>query len=205
MIDAVRRLDLDPASEHPADDPGVEGNRRLTAALGVALLVLLAIEGGTIPFLGQLEPVHVIVGLVLIPAVLLKLGSTVYRFGRYYLRSAGYVRAGPPHPIMRVDGPLVVVLTIVLFVSGVALAIAGRHDNTLYAIHKLSFIAWFGAMTIHVLGHVLSLPRVASRDWRPGAPIAGSRTRRLAVIGAVALGLALAVAVYPLLPAWGPG
>jgi hypothetical protein len=49
---------------------GVEGNRRLTAALGAVLLVLLAVEGGTIPFLSQLEVVHVIVGLILLPIVL---------------------------------------------------------------------------------------------------------------------------------------
>ena len=53
---------------------GVEGNRRLTAMLGAVLLVLLAIEGGTIPFLSSLEVVHVVVGLILIPVVLLKLG-----------------------------------------------------------------------------------------------------------------------------------
>ena len=52
------------------------------------LLVLLAVEGGTIPFLGQLEVVHVVVGLVLIPIVLLKLGTTFYRFARYYTPTA---------------------------------------------------------------------------------------------------------------------
>ena len=73
------------------------------------LLVLLAIEGGTIPFLGPLEPVHVVVGLVLIPIVLLKLSTTSYRFARYYLSTPAYRRAGAPHPILRIDGPFVVV------------------------------------------------------------------------------------------------
>lgn len=205
MIDAIRRLDLDHDSEAPPLDPGVEGNRRLTAALGVALLVLLAIEGGTIPFLSQLEPVHVIVGLILIPVVLLKLGTTAYRFGRYYLKAPSYLRAGPPHPVMRVDGPFVVVLTIALFASGVALVIAGHHNNTLYAIHKLSFIAWFVAMTIHVLGHLVSLPRVAARDWSPRTLMPGSHTRQLAVVGVLVAGLAAAAVIYPLLPAWGHG
>ena len=77
---------------------GVEGNRRLTASLGAVLLVLLAIEGGTIPFLSQLEVVHVIVGLILIPVVLLKLGTTFYRFVRYYTGDLEYRSAGPPHP-----------------------------------------------------------------------------------------------------------
>ena len=203
MIDAVRRLDLDQAADRPPEEPGVEGNRRLTAALGAVLLVLLAIEGGTIPLLSQLEPVHVIVGLILIPVVLLKLCTTFYRFSRYYLNIPAYRRAGPPHPLMRVDGPFVVVLTVALFASGVALAVAGHHNNTLYAIHKLSFVAWFVAMTVHVLGHLISLPRVARRDWSGHTRIAGSRTRRAVVLGVVAAGFALALAVWPVLPTWG--
>ena len=205
MIENVRRLDLDTAADHVDDDPGVEGNRRLTATLGVVLLVLLAIEGGTIPFLSGLEPVHVIVGLILIPVVLLKLASTFYRFTAYYLSKPAYKRAGPPHPILRVDGPFVIVLTVVLFASGVALAASGHHNNTLYAIHKLSFIAWFGAMTVHVLGHLMSLPAVARRDWTRGARIPGSRARQLAVASVLAVGVAASIVIYPLLPAWGHG
>ena len=116
----------------PSRRPRVEGNRRLTAALGAVLLVLLAIEGGTIPFLGQLEVVHVVVGLVLIPIVLMKLGTTFYRFARYYTGNLAYRRAGPPHPVMRVVGPLVILTTVALFASGVALAIVGRHSQTIY-------------------------------------------------------------------------
>ena len=129
------------------------------------LLVLLAVEGGTIPFLGQFEVVHVVVGLVLIPIVLLKLGTTFYRFARYYTADRDYRRAGPPHPVMRVAGPFVVVTTVALFASGVALAIVGRHSQTVYTIHKKAgFIAWFVAMTVHV-----ARPRVVEpRRWRSG-------------------------------------
>ena len=204
-MSALRRLDLDRAAARAEESPGVEGNRRLTAALGVVLLVLLAVEGGTIPFLGPLEPVHVVVGLVLIPVVLLKLSTTSYRFIRYYLSTPAYRRAGPPHPILRIDGPFVVVLTIAVLASGVALAIVGRAHQDVYAIHKLSFIAWFVAMTVHVLGHVVSLPVVAGRDWRPPSRIAGSRMRRRVTVGVVIAGLALAAVAYPALPAWGHG
>jgi hypothetical protein len=200
----LRRLDVDrTADDHSS--PGVEGNRRLTAALGVVLLVLLAIEGGTIPFLGQLEVVHVVVGLVLIPIVLLKLGTTFYRFARYYSGNLAYRRAGPPHPVMRVVGPVVVLTTVALFASGVALAIVGRHSQTIYTIHKLSFIVWFAAMAIHVLGHVLSLPAVAGRDWNGRSRMGKSRVRQSAVVGVCLAGVALAVVVFPLLPAWGHG
>lgn len=200
----LRRLDLD-ADATEATSPGVEGNRRLTATLGAVLLVLLAIEGGTIPFLGQLEVVHVVVGLVLIPIVLLKLGTTFYRFARYYTASQDYRRAGPPHPVMRVAGPFVVVTTVALFASGVVLAIVGRHSQTVYAVHKASFIAWFVAMTVHVIGHVWSIPSVAVRDWSAAQRMPGSRVRQLAVVGVMLAGLGAAAAVYPLLPAWGHG
>ncbi len=183
----------------------MEGNRRLTAALGAVLLVLFAIEGGTIPFLGQLEVVHVVVGLVLIPIVLLKLCTTFYRFARYYTGNPAYRRAGAPHPVLRVAGPFVVLTSVALLASGVALAIVGRNSQTVYTIHKLSFIVWFGAMTIHVLGHVWSLPAMAGRDWNAADRISGSRLRQLSVVGIAALGVLVAVVVFPLLPAWGHG
>ena len=50
------------------------------------LLVLLAVEGVTILFLRPLLSVHIFVGMLLIPPVALKLGSTGYRFVRYYQR-----------------------------------------------------------------------------------------------------------------------
>lgn len=200
----LRRLDGD-TDVREAPSPGVEGNRRLTASLGAVLLVLLAVEGGTIPFLSQLEVVHVVVGLVLIPIVVLKLGTTLYRFARYYAADRDYRRAGPPHPVMRVAGPFVVVTTVALFASGVTLAIVGRRSQTIYTIHKASFIVWFVVMTVHVLGHVWSIPSMAFRDWSAAQRMAGSRVRQLMVIGVTLAGLGAAAAVYPLLPAWSHG
>ena len=75
---------------------GVAGNARLTGAVAVALLVLLAAEGVTIPFIGQLLGPHMFIGLLLIPPVALKLASTGYRFARYYTHDEPYVRKGPP-------------------------------------------------------------------------------------------------------------
>src|SRR3954454_12626189 len=75
---------------------GVAGNARLTGALAAALLVLLAAEGATIPFIGPLLGPHIFIGMLLIPPALLKLGSTGYRFARYYMHDEPYVRKGPP-------------------------------------------------------------------------------------------------------------
>ena len=146
---------------------GVAANARITGGAAAALLVLLAIEGATIPFIGELIGPHVFVGMLLIPPVALKLASTGYRFARYYMGSPPYRRKGPPPWAMRVLAPGVVLSTLALFGTGVALLLAAPDDSgQLKFLHKASFIAWFALMTVHVLGHVLELPSLALPDWR---------------------------------------
>jgi hypothetical protein len=174
---------------------GVAGNARLTGAIAFALLVLLVAEGVTIPFIGQLLGPHIFIGLLLIPPVALKVGSTGYRFFRYYAHDERYVRKGPPPAFLRVLAPGVVLTTVALFGTGVALLFAGPPSNTLIFAHKLSFFAWVGLMALHVLGHVLEVPRLASADWRRHGPrearLAGAGMRVTAVAGAIAIGVAL--------------
>jgi hypothetical protein len=55
---------------------GTEGNARLTASTGVVLLVLLAVEGVTILAIRPLLSLHVFIGLMLIPPVVLKRATT---------------------------------------------------------------------------------------------------------------------------------
>jgi hypothetical protein len=174
---------------------GVAGNSRLTGAVAVALLVLLAAEGVTIPFIGQLLGPHIFIGLLLIPPVALKLASTGYRFTRYYTHDEPYVRKGPPTVVLRVLAPGVVLTTLAVFGTGVALLFAGPPSNTLIFAHKLSFIAWVALMALHVLGHLLELPRLASADWRRNgsreARLPGAGLRASALAGAIVLGVAL--------------
>src|SRR5581483_7713311 len=47
-------------------DAGVEGNRRLTSVSGVVLLILLAIEGYTVPQVRRVLPLHVFIGVLLV-------------------------------------------------------------------------------------------------------------------------------------------
>jgi hypothetical protein len=54
--------------------------------------------------------------------------------------------------------PLVVLSTLVLFGTGVALLALGQTSGTVVGLHKASFIVWFGATGLHVLGHALKLP-----------------------------------------------
>ena len=64
-------------------------------------------------------------GLLLIPPVALKMSSTGYRFVRYYTGSEGYVRKGPPAPIPRALGPVVILTSLAVLGTGVVLALTG--------------------------------------------------------------------------------
>jgi hypothetical protein len=103
----------------------------------------------------QLLSPHVFIGVVLIPPVLLKVAGTTWRFARYYHGAPAYRRKGAPPLVLRLLGPVVVILTLMLLASGVALLLVGRSWlPLLLKVHKASFLLWFGAMTIHVLGHM---------------------------------------------------
>jgi hypothetical protein len=163
------------------------GNERLTAGAGVVLLILLAVEGVTILFLRQLMSVHLFVGALLIPPVLVKLGSTGYRFARYYMGNSIYREKGPPHPLLRAIGPVVVLTTVLVLASGIALMIAGPSaKNTLLPIHKVAFIVWIVFTGVHVLGHLLELPPAVRADRGRTADVPG-RSLRWMLLG-VALG-----------------
>jgi hypothetical protein len=111
-------------------DAGVAANARLTAASAAVLLVLLAAEGVTILRVRALLTPHVFIGVVLIPPVLLKMASTSWRFARYYRGAPAYRRKAPPPLLLRLLGPAVVILTVVLLarwmIPGVLVTVSGR-------------------------------------------------------------------------------
>jgi hypothetical protein len=182
---------------------GVAGNGRLTAALGALLLVLLAAEGATIPLIGQLREEHILIGMLLLGPVAAKLASTGYRFARYYLGSPAYVSKGPPQVALRLLAPGVVFTTVALFGTGVALILVGRNDELSF-LHKVSFIAWFALMAIHVLGHILGLPGPAFADWRRnGARLSGAGLRLAVIAAALAVGVGLAALSFSAARSWG--
>ena len=176
----------------------MEANARLTGATAALLLVLLAAEGATIPFLGPLLTAHVVIGMILVPPLFVKIASTGYRFVRYYRGDPAYRRKGPPPTLLRLLGPFVVVLSVVVVASGIALLFLGRRWRPdLMFVHKASFILWFGAMTIHVLGHLVETARLAPRDWygRARRDVSGAGARQWLLVGSLVAGVLLAVAV----------
>lgn len=181
---------------------GVPGNARLTGAVAAALLVLLAAEGATIPFIGPLLGPHIFIGMLLIPPVLVKLGSTGYRFARYYTHAETYVRKGPPAWPLRMLAPGVVLTTLALFGTGVALALTGPPSNTLVFAHKLSFIAWVALMTIHVLGHLLEVPGLAAADLRRGRRIGGAGQRAALLLASIVAGVGFGLVGLSVASGW---
>src|ERR1700761_1523923 len=122
---------------------GPDGNEQLTTVTGAILIVLLAVIGFTIPQLRQFISVHLFVGMLLIGPVLLKMASTGYRFVRYYTNNAAYRSKGPPELVLRLIGPIVVLTTVAVFITGVVLLIAGpQHRDPWLLLHKVSFIVW---------------------------------------------------------------
>ncbi len=180
-----------------------EGNHRLTGITAFALLLLLAVEGVTIVFLRPLLAVHLFVGLMLIPPVALKLASTGYRFARYYTGSESYRRKGPPPTVLRVGAPVVVASTLVVLASGVWLLLAGPSSrDTVLPIHKISFIVWLAVTSLHVLGHLLELPRVAAGEYGRGGRVPGRGRRQVLLAAALLAGVAVALLLVPHFAAW---
>jgi hypothetical protein len=151
--------------------------------------------------------VHLFVGMLLLPPVLLKMGSTGYRFARYYTANPAYREKGPPATPMRLLAPFVVISTVVVMGSGVALLFAGPSSRgTLFPIHKLSFFAWLAFTVLHVLGHLLDLPAPLRADFRANAGLSGQEPGRdgrvLSLVGVLVAGLVLAVLLIPEFGPW---
>jgi hypothetical protein len=185
---------------------GPDGNEVLTTATGIVLLVLLAALGVTIVFIGSLLSEHLFLGLLLLGPIALKMGSTGYRFARYYTGDRAYVEKGPPWWPLRLTAPLVVLTTLVVFLTGIVLlAVGPLHRDPWVLLHKVSFILWLVVIAVHILGHlpevsrmlgvraeILQLPgvrtdleRVRAAEAHPGAdtPPTAAAEARVAVAG----------------------
>ncbi len=173
---------------------GVRENGRLTALTAGLLLVLLFLEGLTIVSIESLIVLHFVIGFLLLAPVVLKLGTTSYKIVRYYGGAPAYVAAGPPSLIRRLLGPVVIVLTVTLFASGVALAFVGpTHVGSWFFIHKASFVLWFMAMTLHVLLHFAGTVVAGADEYflRKKHPLPGWVKRQFVLLATIAIGIGL--------------
>lgn len=209
---------------------GTDGNERLTTATGMLLLILLAVIGVTLLRLRSLLWVHLFVGMLLLGPIVLKLASTGYRFVRYYTGDARYRRKGPPPAPLRMIAPIVVLATIVVFLTGVLLLLIGPSSRgTLLPLHKISFIVWAVFTSLHVLGHLPEISAAVGVDTETTSKLdvlaavgvsadgeqatrhspdatrfarAGRAGRGLSLAGALTAGALLALAVIPQFGPW---
>ena len=192
-------------ADTPAGLAGVEANARITGTMGATLFVLFALEGLTILLrVRGVLSAHVFIGMLLVPPVLVKTASTGYRIARYYGGDPAYVRKGPPPILLRMLGPFVIATTFLVVGTGIALLLAGQPSEWLGRAHKASFVLWFGAMAIHVLGHLRETPALAGADFgRRAASVPGAWSRRLLLLGVLVAGVLLgAWSLTWIGPAW---
>lgn len=191
---------------------GPAGNARLTSWTGLLLLALIAAELITLLDVTGLVRWHVGVGIALVAGTLLKTASTSWRILRYYSGSRSYRTAGPPPTLLRLLGPLVVLATLGVLGSGIALiaigqratehpliTIVGRRVSPL-TLHQGFFILFAVFTGLHVLTRFLPAMALASgRGHLDAAPIrVPGRTGRVALVSVAAV--AAVVAIVLVLP-----
>jgi hypothetical protein len=194
-------------TREPGPHANPAGNERLTAMTGAVLLVLFVAECFTLLNLGKLLTLHFFLGMLLLGPVGLKVGSTLWRFTRYYTGSAAYVRRGPPAPLQRVTGPFVVLTTLAVLGTGIMLLVegGGPGGGPWTQLHHMSFLLWAVVIVIHLGSYLPRLPRMLSGQpaERTRTVLAARTTRWLLLCGSLALGLVLAFATYHLSGEWG--
>lgn len=184
---------------------GPEGNARLTGTTAAVLLVLLAVEGVTLMQLRTLITPHVIIGMVLVPFVVVKLASTGWRMVMYYRGASPYLERGAPSLLLRLLAPVLVVATLTVFASGIALLLVPLPwRDTMFFLHKASFVLWFGAMTVHVLGHIAETSLLATADVvaRSRSQVRGVGARMWIQAAGLVVGILLAVLMVPTVGPW---
>jgi hypothetical protein len=198
----------------PGRSGGTEGNERLTAITGSVLLIMLIVECVTLLRLGSLISLHIFLGMMLLGPVTLKVGSVCYRIVRYYGGSAPYRRKGPPEPLLRVTGVLILVSTVALFASGIMLTLTA--DKSWLVAHQMSFVAWACLMIVHLLTYAGRLPRLLAAEARgitsPDSgeghareairALGGRGTRVSLLIASLAGGLLIALLTWHTMGGW---
>ena len=191
---------------HTSEDKGdkqsaVIGNERMTALAGAVLLVLILVEFVSAAILRSLLSIHVFAGVLLAGPLIVKLGSTGWRFLRYYTGSPAFVRRGPPHLALRVMAPLLISTTLVVIGSGIGLMVTGpRSAGPLLPLHGFSVLVWLPLFALHVFAHAWRVPCLVTDDWsKPtGKGNVSGRGLRLGMnLGALLAGAVAAILLFP--------
>jgi hypothetical protein len=176
---------------------GSRGNEILTSVNAAALVVLIGVQLVTVLALESMIRVHLFVGVVLLGPVLLKLGTTGYRFVRYYTGAREYRTKGPPRKLLRLTAPVFVAATVGLFASGVAMLVQGEGGGAVQGIHVASFWVWIACLALHVVFNGTEVVRHLRAEWfaRGRARSAGAKLRAALVLSSILGGLLVALAL----------
>lgn len=203
------------------DDPvagrtgGPAGNARLTAWLGLLLLLVLFVaELVTLLDVSGLVTWHIAIGVLLVPPTLAKTATTGWRMVRYYTRSGPYVQAGPPPLLLRLLGPLVVLGGLAVLGTGLLLVAVGPsrsfspwfsvlgHGVGPLTLHQGAFAVWLGATGLHVLVRLVPAAHLALGTGSPGRRVPAPAARAAVLLVVLAVGVMSAVLVVDASSAW---
>ncbi len=183
-----------------------DGNERLVSAAGLVLLALSVVELATLVLgLQHFLSLHVFIGLVLLPPIALKIAGTGWRFARYYSWNQAYRMKGAPELVMRMLAPLLVLMTIVLFGSGVAMGLThGRALEIARRLHGPAAFLWTVLVAVHVLVYLRRAVRSTAADIAPATRhvAAGAKARAYVLAVVIAGGLVLGAATLPVQRHW---
>ncbi len=161
---------------------GPAGNATLTAWTGLLLLAMFLVELATLLNVHGLISWHIVVGTLLVPFALLKTASTFWRIVRYYTGHRSYRVGGPPPMALRLLGPLVVLSTLGVLGTGLALVPlgpdAGRQPFLTVlgfavdplTLHQGFFLLFLAATGLHVLGRMVPAARLAAGKVHESSP-----------------------------------
>ncbi|MGH9943974.1 MAG: molybdopterin-dependent oxidoreductase [Pyrinomonadaceae bacterium] len=205
----------------PPHQTVVTENTRLTRSLGAVLLWLVALQFfSALLFFGLcvnwempawlpysfVRAVHFFVGFLLIPLVLLKLGTTSWKAVGYYLGRSPYKQEGPPRWYNRLLSPLLGMLFVITTWSGVAMWGSWEylfplpfiyHDYAVVSWHLWSSIFLVAVTLFHIVAHFRESFRGRARKLREDRanpePQGAVLSRRAVVWGTLGAGVALAL------------
>ncbi len=140
----------------------------ITMQLGVCLTVLLGLmflSAGLFylytfnydigPYFTITRTIHFYAGLMSIPFLLAKYGSTGFRFAGYYLRLPRFKSAGPPGFIPRIFSPLLALDFFVLYFSGLYMLFHYYYTVTNIPPYE------FKPVQVHLWAAIIAVPLIA--------------------------------------------
>lgn len=185
----------------------VVGNERMIALVGTVLLVLIGVEIVIAAKMRVLMPIHIFVGVLLTFPLFVKIGSTGYRFLRYYTGSPAFVQKGPPRLVMRLLAPLLLLASLSLVTSGIILSLLSPTNGWsvwVLRLHALSVMCWLPLLALHVGVYIWRVPLLLLADWQKRATrrVPGREWRYAGTFVALLAGVGAAALFLPLTTSW---